>query len=258
MNILFSVIKRLFWSFSLLFLFFFSACQGDEEAVEDLSGVKESDNRFAFVLNDNAAIRLQPQLHTSRVTYAMKGDSVKVVGQSEDKSTIAKINAYWYKVKTANGVEGWTFGSNLKIVEEGDEFSIEEYKKQVAADKLERTVKKLKGKWWSVTKSGNFTSHMLMLYEDGRYKSTRYGKKFEGEYTIDFDTNRLVFTEGSTVGEDVTMVERGQEIFLEKEGEKYNYRFKKIASETDESAKKIAESYQIEDLEPPKPEEKKE
>ncbi|MDA3901368.1 MAG: SH3 domain-containing protein [Spirochaetes bacterium] len=219
-----------------------AGCAGGNEESVKKDFIEEKDS-FAISLNDYAAIRFQPQIYSSRTHYIMKGDTVQVMDQSAEKSTIARKSEYWYYVKLPSGIAGWTFGTNIRIIKEGDGFSIDDYKKQVAQENIERIVKELTGKWWSVTASGNFTSHSLILYEDQTYRSARGGVVKKGDYTLDMDKNLLVFSDGATFGEDLTLVSRGVEILIEKETEKYKYRFKKISSETEDEKK--PESFEV-------------
>lgn len=225
----------------LIMLFTACAAENNDSTIDDDI---ENTEVFAVALNDYSAVRFQPQIHSSRTDYLMKGESVKVIKKSAEESRIARVKDYWYYIQLSSGVRGWTFGSNIKILKEGDGFSIEDYRKQVAQENIERIVKNLTGKWWSVTASGNFTSHSLILYEDKKYRSSRGGVVKKGEYTLDLDKNLIIFSDGATFGNDLTLVQRGVEILIEKETEKYKYRFKKISSETDDEKK--PESYDSE------------
>ncbi|MFW5808143.1 MAG: SH3 domain-containing protein, partial [Spirochaetota bacterium] len=226
------------------------SCGDTHDESTPLTAPEMEDRSFGIILNENAAVRFQPQLHTARIEYLDKGDTVQIIGRSSEQSRIGGITDYWYYVSMPSGLTGWTFGSNLKILKEGDDFTIEDYREQVAQEKIELTLKQLKGKWWSVTKSGNFTSHMLMLYPDKTYRSTRGGLKKEGTFDIDMNDKLIRFSDGTSFGDVLGFSERGQELVLEIEGEEYTYRFKKISSETDKDIEEHLEEYKIEDLEP--------
>ncbi|MBN2436463.1 MAG: SH3 domain-containing protein [Spirochaetes bacterium] len=232
--------KRSMFLWLIMLLTACAADKSDSTIDEDI----ETKEVFAVALNDYSAVRFQPQIHSSRTDYLMKGDTVKIIMKSAEESRIARIKDYWYYVQLSSGIVGWTFGSNIRILKEGDGFSIEDYQKQVAQENIERIVKELTGKWWSVTSSGNFTSHSLILYEDKKYRSSRGGVVKKGEYSLDMDKNLIIFSDGATFGNDLTLVQRGVEILIEKETEDYKYRFKKISSETDDEEK--PESYDTE------------
>lgn len=225
------------------------SCAASTDGETEIETKLKKEKIFAVALNEYSAVRFQPQLNSSRIDYLNKGDNVEIIGHSAEQSKIGGVREYWYKIALPSGITGWTFGSNIKILKEGDDFSIEDYRQQVTAQKLERTIKQLKGKWWSVTQSGNFTSHMLMLYPDGTYKSSRGSFRKEGSFTLDMDKKELSFSEGTSFGDKLNFFTRGQELVLEIETEDQTYRFKKIASETDKETEERLEEYQIEDLE---------
>jgi hypothetical protein len=237
------------YSFLVLILISVLSCAGSSNDEIDFAPEEKKENLFGVVLNENAALRFQPQLYTTRIDEMDKGENVRIISRSAERSKIGGVTEYWYFVQLPSGITGWTFGSNLKVLREGDEFSIEDYRKQVNQEKVARTMKQLKGKWWSVTASGSFTSHMLMLYPDYTYKSTRGGLKKEGLFSLDMEKKLITFSEGTSFNDTLGFYERGQELVLEIETDEQTYRFKKIAAETDKEEEERLEQYQIEDLE---------
>jgi len=197
-------------SFSLIL---FSSC---ESAKEEKTVLSESNvNETGYIMNDNSAVRFEPHLFSARVDNLNKGDKVTVIGRSAEKSKIAKVEDYWLRVITPSGITAWTFGSNVKLMKEGDDATQKELDRLANERKADQLAKTFKGVWWSTTASGTFTSHKLTIYEDRKYKSERGGQKIEGEWSIDFDKNAVLFSNGTTAGKEFALIERGQDIFFE-------------------------------------------
>ncbi len=185
---------------------------------------------YGIVLNDNAALRIDPLIYASRVTLLKKGEKVEILDQSKEKSWIGKSCDYWYKVNLKKGLSGWIFGGNLKIFTGSQSSTIDNYLSNLREDEEKALKENLAGKWWSVDKHGDFTNHCVEIYTDGKYKSfARGGKEIEGEYTINFSDNEIVFLKNTSIGQNLKFVQRGNLYHLEADDGNREWRFRKIA-----------------------------
>lgn len=70
------------------------------------------------VLNDsNVRIRSEPNTSAKVLGALMKGDIVKVHDVTNDKMVIGDTEAYWYRIKTPGGVEGWVYGAYVDLTD---------------------------------------------------------------------------------------------------------------------------------------------
>ncbi|MBN1531910.1 MAG: SH3 domain-containing protein [Spirochaetes bacterium] len=192
----------------------------------------------AIITSGNSAIRIDPLLFSGRVALLNKGEVVELLERSKTKSWVGDTNDFWYKVRRANGISGWTYGTNIRVLRPGTA-SMEQFIADFIKDDSKEMIKAITGKWWSVNSFGDFTSHCLEFYEDNKYKSYRKGSSvfIEGEYTFDLNKNQIIFIKGTTFGKTLDMIKRGQTYMLQKEMEDQVIRFKKIASEIKEEEK---------------------
>jgi len=241
-NIIFIILISLFTSFQILM----TGCGNSADDIIQTS----SQPLKAVIISGNSAIRIDPILFSSRIALLKKGEAVDVLEQSKLKSWIGDTNDYWYKIRRANGVSGWTYGQNIKIIRSGSD-SLEQYISKFMKDDTKELTKALTGKWWSVNSFGDFTNHCLEIYEDNKYKSYTKGSSsfIEGEYTFDINKNQVIFLKGATFGNSLDMLKRGQMYFLQKEQEDQLLQFKRIASEIkeeqEEQEKTVTEKAEI-------------
>jgi len=178
----------------------------------------------------NASLRVDPLIFSSRISQMKKGEAVEVLERSKEMKRIGKSKNYWYKIKLQNGITGWTYGSLVKVIKGSNRENINKYLDQFWAKETEELKKAFHGKWWSVNKFGDFTSHSLEIYSDGKYKSyyKRSKRKIEGEYTFDFNDNSIVFSKGTSFKNNLRFFKRGASYVLAKETDKSRIMFKKI------------------------------
>lgn len=74
---------------------------------------------FAQTLQQALPVRSDKQAGVPNIVYRLReGEVVKIVGRDPDPTMIGTIEAYWYRVLTGNGIEGWTYGYRLGVFEE--------------------------------------------------------------------------------------------------------------------------------------------
>ena len=69
----------------------------------------------ATVNDNNVRIRKQPTLTGTELGKLQKGNVVTVLEKSSQPMKIDTMNAYWYRIKTDAGLEGWSYGAFLDI-----------------------------------------------------------------------------------------------------------------------------------------------
>lgn len=195
------------------------------------------DDRMGIILTAGTALRIDPFIFSARLTLLKKGDTVKILGKSNDKTWIGKNKEYWYKVRIKNGISGWLFGKNIRLISESGSEDVNAYVKGFFKEETDRMLKKIKGKWWSVNRFGDFTYHGLEIFPDGKYKS--YYKSAnprirEGEIKIDFNNNKLFFDKGTTFGKEIDFLQRGHAYIFRKELKVGELTFKQISVKVEE------------------------
>ena len=220
------------YNFVLLLLFFtifMLNCRKNDS--EDYAIPENSEkNPIAVIITPNTALRIDPLIFTSRIVQLKKGEVGEIIGKSSEMKTIGKSKDYWYKIKLANGISGWVFGSNMNILKNSDKANVSSYLSEFWEKETNELGEALHGKWWSVNKFNDFTNHCLEIYKDGKYKSYYKGssRKIEGEYNFDFNNNQIIFLKGTSFEGDLNFFQRGDEFALIRESEKNEIRFKKI------------------------------
>lgn len=231
-NTIFSIISLILLTLSTL------SCEKD---IQYNTEAEVKIDKVGIIINKNSSVRIQPYIYSSKVTSLKRGTKVDILSQSSEKSYIAGMKRYWYQIKMQNNIVGWTYGSNIKVFDKGKEKSIENYEIELRNSEIDKIKQDLEGKWWSINKRGDFTSHKLILYKDGKYKSGRkYGKLTEGEYTLDIVKQTITFSKGSTAGNKLFYIERGGEYNIEYHGKNdYKFQYKKISDKPDSEDEKI-------------------
>lgn len=222
-----------------------SSCGGNGDDLDTTSGTAK-----AVIVSPNAALRIDPILQSARIALLKKGEPVDVLERSKQKTWVGKSNDYWFKIKRANGITGWTYGQNIKILRSGVD-SIEQYLTQAMEDDTEEITKAIVGKWWSVNSYGDFTYHCLELGEDRTYKSYTKGSTafIEGEYSFDLKKNQIIFSKGATFGKNLDLNKRGQMYFLQIEKDKNLIQFKQITDNIPEPEEEQKEDQKTENTE---------
>jgi hypothetical protein len=213
-------------SLSIL-LILLPACNGKK--YESPSASINKSAAYGVVLHDNAALRIDPIVYSSRVALLKKGERVEITDQSKVKGWIGNISNYWYKIRLGKGINGWIFGNNLKLFSEKESSSIDNYLSNLRDEEEKELKKNLAGKWWSINRNGDYTSHSMEIFENGKYKSqSKGGKEISGDYNFNFKENEIIFLNNTTFGFNLKYVSRGTIFYLEAATEKQEMRFKKI------------------------------
>ncbi len=215
-----------------------SACK-KESQYKPAELMKE--DKIGIIIEKDSALRTQPYIYSTKIQELRRGDKVIILEQSAETSFIAGKKNYWFKILLDNGITGWIYGANIKLFEENASSSIESYEKDLKTEEIENTKKLLIGKWWSINKRGDFTAHLLKIYPDGKYLSLKkQGKEMTGEFTLDAIEQTMTFSNSTSVGNVISFIDRGGELFLEyKDSNNVTYSFKKISMEPDSDEEKI-------------------
>ena len=73
------------------------------------------------VLNaSRVRMRENPNLQATHLRFLEKGERVEVLDRSGLRMQIGEMNTYWYKVRTADGEEGWSYGAFIDLGEKLD------------------------------------------------------------------------------------------------------------------------------------------
>jgi hypothetical protein len=86
----------------------------DEDGAIVFEATPENDNIIADVNDDRVRVRSGPGLDSNTLGYVNRGDMVKIYERGEKKQRIENMNAYWYRIKTAEDQEGWVYGAFLE------------------------------------------------------------------------------------------------------------------------------------------------
>jgi hypothetical protein len=84
-----------------------------ESGFGELVGVLfDAGAEISAVLNESSVrIRNEPTTQDSMTIGSLnKGDQVVVLGRSRDEETISSMTAHWYKIRTGNGLVGYSYG----------------------------------------------------------------------------------------------------------------------------------------------------
>jgi hypothetical protein len=187
------------------------------------------------MIKDKSYIRLDPVLYSAVVAYTDIGEKVDITGQSAEKTWIGNTSDYWYKIKISGGLTGWTYGSNLKIFLKNDTGEMKDFLKDLWKKERNRLLEKLTGRWWSVDKYNTFTNQCVEIYDDGKYKAYCTNcPPIEGEYSIKYKKNEIIFSNGTAFGDRVNYLMRGDAYILSKTGDE-ELKFKRIKRKFDDT-----------------------
>ncbi len=215
-----------------LLLLLLLSCGNNENQAISISG-KTSDTKKTnkgVILTEDTALRIDPLIFSSRITQLNKGQVVEILDKSAEEKTIAGHNDYWYKIKLENQITGWAFGKHIKILDASGQAAINSYLGKFWEKETEEISNELHGKWWSINKYGDFTSHALEIFKNGNYRSyyKEGGKPIEGIYNFDFNKNMVIFLSGTTFKNDLHYSKKGNTYSLKFDSGKDEIFFKKI------------------------------
>ena len=208
------------------------SCSKDTASKGAIAGAKE----IGVIMEQDSSVRLDPVINSARIAVLATGEQVEVLDTSKEKAPVAGKLNYWYKVRLRDGIVGWIYGANLKVFAEGSDSSVDSFAKELRAEESGKVMKDLKGKWWSITDTQAFTDNIIALKDDGTYASMKKGKEseaVEGEYKIDTLNSKITFSKGSTVGDTIDYIIRGDIYILEGSVDGKRVSLKKISSDPD-------------------------
>jgi hypothetical protein len=182
------------------------------------------------ILTNDTAVRIDPYIFSARVDLLKKGESVEITDKSSEKSAVGSTVDFWFKVSTSKKISGWIYGKNIHILE-NDKSSVDSFVNKFWEKEKETVRKHIIGRWWSINKFGDFTNHVLEINDGKTYRSYPKGGEtsaIEGEYSLDFTNNEILFAKGTSFEKNLSMVLRGDSLILYRDTEKGEILFKKI------------------------------
>lgn len=110
--------RKLFTILGLTLLCFalvsYLGCKKEEETTAETTTTTEAETkRIGTVSAGPLNMRSQPAMDGKVIVVLHKGEQLEVLEESPNMETIDNITAYWYRVRTSKGDEGWVFGGYL-------------------------------------------------------------------------------------------------------------------------------------------------
>lgn len=208
-------------------------CENDSFVENNVLNIKNFRSYYMYVSKNSAILRTNPTSYSFEIAILEKGEKVKVLYRSTQKSSLGGINEYWYYIKTNKGYIGWIFGSFLS-----DKF-IEEEKKSIDKNVLKN---QLKGIWWEVNDRGETGFRSLEFTPpDDSFKGNFIYKfqntyKLEGEYYINND-GIIVLNKELSIGNKIELIQtpEGFRLYLKKDEQPYYFKKSNIELENDKN-----------------------
>ncbi len=198
-------------------------------------GKRIPEGSYGIILQAYTPLRIDPFVFSGIVAELRKGETVRIIDTSAEKSWVGRSHDSWYRVKTGDGITGWVFGTGVSIHSSSDSGAMEKIVTGFMEAERARVKQYLAGKWWTINEFGDFTDHCLELYESQKYRSFQKGneqKPIVGTFTIDFDRNEILFSEGTSFKSNLDLEKRGADYIIKREMKDFELRFKKISIET--------------------------
>jgi hypothetical protein len=186
----------------------FSSCGPESEAKNH-----RDKGSFAIVISEDATLRIDPYIFSSRISLLTRGTSVEILDKSQEKTWIGNSSDYWYKVRLDNGMTGWLYAKNLKILKTTSREDVESLVARYWEDEASVIRQGIAGRWWSVDRTGAFTSHGLDMTAEGKFRLYGRGGEStapEGEYTINVHKHEIVFLGPTSFDGTLTYIKRGK------------------------------------------------
>ena len=190
------------------------------------------------ITENNTALRITPLVFSGVIARLEKGRPVEITDRSAEKSRIARTTDYWYHVKLQDGMTGWVYGQNLRLVDIKNSKQLNDLISEFREFEASGFSKAVAGKWWSVNSFGDFTEHALEFYEDNKYKSYYKGQEknpIEGEFTADFNKSEVIFPQGTTFKQNLKFAQRGDSYVLYTQSGEKEISFTRIQEGTEEN-----------------------
>ena len=99
---------------------------------------------FGYAARNGLPIREAADARSALLYRLREGEAVKIIGRGEGPVTVGDYSNFWYRVLTADGTQGFTFGEFLLLFETGED-------PQAAADRLlgeEAELERITGVAW--------------------------------------------------------------------------------------------------------------
>ena len=220
----------------------FSGCQ-KADSPEAEKAPQAAKKKGGIVLTNNTALRIDPFIFSGCISRLEKGQPVEVIGKSAEKSMIGGGSDYWYHIRLKDGISGWLYGKNLRIINIKNQQQMDDIVSSFWNEESVELTKDLVGKWWSVNHFGDFTRYGLELYPDNKYRSytkDHEDRAIEGKYNFDLSKNEIIFPEGTSFRKNLKFARRGQSYTLFVPSDDSDIRFKRIQTkiETPEETEK--------------------
>ncbi len=211
---------------------FLPGCSKEKPAQPVTEVVKKE---IGVVTVEDASVRVDPFISSARIATLPTGANIEVIDKSKEQSRAAGKLDYWYRIRLSDGITGWIYGQNIRVFKEGEDSSVESFAKELRSEEAKVVQTQVIGKWWSVSAEESFTDHILSIRKDGTYASLLKGgsKPKDGTYEIDTANGAIVFSGGTTFGDKVNFVVRGEFVVIEAVNEDSTIKFKKISSDPD-------------------------
>ena len=81
----------------------------------DMAGTPVVPKVYAMVESNNLRVRESPNLSGKHLGMMQFGWRVEILERSAEKMAVDGMLAYWYKIKTEEGLVGWSYGYYLRI-----------------------------------------------------------------------------------------------------------------------------------------------
>jgi len=199
----------------IIMIFILISCNNKKQIEVNIKTI--SKDSMGIILVQNSSLRLDPFIFSARLSQIDRGETVKILKKSGKKGYIAGSKDWWYKIKLKDNVTGWIYGKNLKIFSAKKNSDIEDQLNIFWSKEKKKIEKKLIGRWWSINRFGDYTSHGLDLLEENKYKSYRKGKEEkakEGMFSLDLANNKIIFEGETTFAKEIQILKRGRTYYL--------------------------------------------
>ncbi|AVV49792.1 SH3 domain-containing protein [Leptospira santarosai] len=183
--------------FSSIFLLAVLSCGGTAPVLKDSpsasSKISEA-GMYGFVRGSSVNVRSDARLASDRVGLLKKGEVVNIESVSQTKEDIQNDSAYWYKIKSKNGLSGWVYGKFLMLYDHTP-LSEREYI-ALFAKKLRpgESIKKVSPGEYEVKSPYNFSFNVRISLEDGMIEVHRNAKE---EFHAENVTEAYLLLKGS-------------------------------------------------------------
>ena len=115
-----------------------------QQAEAFASSYRDLVHTFGYAARNGLPIREAADARSALLYRLREGEAVKIIGRGEGPVTVGDYSNFWYRVLTADGTQGFTFGEFLLLFETGED-------PQAAADRLlgeEAELERITGVAW--------------------------------------------------------------------------------------------------------------